>query len=255
MNIQRENICGVLSKLFNYTKYFSFKFSPKIGNFDNHDYDNIYALRCNDPDFHPPTIYFDKVDMVNSRNVREVQSNYNLFRNNLCPCPSQFHLNNNFPANRQPSHGDMSTDARAGNSTSEDTESCGRQTVWNKIRGFFQIFKRDKSQHQRNNPIGLLQFEDLKVHGLKNTKEVKISGFSENMLKVRVEFPNLMLTSKYEMSNWGKSSTHKINGHGRMEMTLKNVEVKFAMPIIEETVEGQKSLRAINPKIEMKMGK
>lgn len=142
-------------------------------------------------------------------------------------------------------------DVRGGVSISDDSELCGKQTMWNKIRGFFEIFKRDKSKHQRHS-IGSLKLDDLKVHGLKNTKRLKINGFSKRVLKIRIKFPNLMLTSNYEMNNWGKLSSYKISGNGRMEMALKNVKIKCTLPIIEELQNGQKAMRAISPQIELK---
>jgi hypothetical protein len=182
----------------------------------------------------------------------------NLYQPNVGTTQSmhQFYQSHGPHGIRQQSNVEISGDVRGGGgmSVSEDTESCGKQTVWNKIRGFFEIFKRDKSQHQRHNPIGSLKLDDLKVHGLKNTKKTNISGFSENVLNVDMEFSNLKLTSKYEMSNWGKSSSHKVSGNGQMEMTLKNVKVKISMGIIEDPVDdGQKRMKAISPKIEIKM--
>lgn len=144
-------------------------------------------------------------------------------------------------------------DARGGMSISDDSESCGKQTVWNKFRGFLEFFKRDKWKNHRHNSSGSIKLDDLKIHGLKNTKSVKIRGFHENVLKFRLKFPNLMLTSNYEMNNWGKVSSYKINGNGRMEMALKNVKIKISMPIIEELHNGQKSLKAISPQIRLKM--
>jgi hypothetical protein len=153
---------------------------------------------------------------------------------------------------RQASNGEMMGDARGGMSISDDSESCGKQTVWNKIRAFLEFFKRDKLKNNRHNS-GSIKLDDLKIHGLKNTKSVKIRGFSENVLIARFKFPNLMLTSNYEVNNWGKMSSYKINGNGRMEMALKNVKIKISLPIIEELHNGQKSLKAISPQIGLKM--
>lgn len=224
-----------------------------------------YRLMCDETEFHPSRIILEKVDTQlgpqGSRQVRDAQSNLILFRNNLYqsningnPSMQVFQSVPQGMRQRQVSNADLVCDVQAISCTDE-IGSCGKKTVWKRVQAFFDIFRRKKSQNQRHNSIGALKLNDLKVHGFKNTKKTEITGFSDNVLKMHTDFPNLMFTSTYEMLNWGKSSSHKVSGNGRMEITLKNVKVKISMPIIETNHEGQKEMKAISPRIEIKMSR
>lgn len=220
----------------------------------------LSVMKLNPPQVNPPQ---------SSHNFQEPPSVSHLFHDNFHgnfnrnqstvnlngPYGNHQHVNGH--TLHQQSNGDISNDMQ-GTSSLSDTDTCGKKTIWNKIRGFFENFKRNKSSHQRHNhhnlSYGSLRLDDLKVHSLKNFKVTKIKSFTNSILKAEIYLPNIIITSNYEMNNWGKQS-HKLTANGRLEVTLEYVKVEMTVPVIEEIRENQKLLKALRPQIDLKFSK